>query len=51
MKGSRDIPRKDIDYEEIKRKKQDKRKVINLRKKRKQKDNERNPVDKPIQRR
>ena len=48
MKGSHRT-KDDIDYEEIKKKKQDKKKVLNLRKKRKQKDNERNPKDKPVQ--
>ena len=42
---------RETDYERLKRKKQEKKKAIILRNKRKQKDNEKNPRDKPVQRR
>jgi len=47
MKGSNKL---DDDLEQVKSKKLDKEKVLNLRKKRKQKDDERNPKDKPARR-
>jgi hypothetical protein len=40
--------RKELDEEELKRKKLDKKRVLNIRKKRIQKDNERNSKDPPI---
>jgi len=41
MKDPRDKPKREVDVELLKKKKQDKRRVINIRRKRKQKDYDR----------
>jgi hypothetical protein len=41
MKDPRDRPKREVDAELLKKKKQDKRRVINIRRKRKQKDYDR----------